>query len=54
MNGSPICERRENELLRQIGGISARLSEARARAGASLSAAVLRELGRPAHGAGAI
>ncbi len=36
---------RENELLRQIGDISARLSETRARAGASLSAAVLRELG---------
>ncbi|MCY3867409.1 MAG: DNA repair protein RecN, partial [Chloroflexi bacterium] len=38
-------QRRENELLRQIGDISARLSEARAQAGDTLSAAVLRELG---------
>lgn len=35
----------EERLLRQIGDISLRLSESRARAGTSLSAAVLRELG---------
>ena len=37
-------QRRERELLRHIGDISARLSQARARAGAALSAEVLREL----------
>ncbi len=37
-------QRRENELLRHIGDISARLSQARAGAGRSLSDAVVREL----------
>ena len=37
-------QRREDELLRHIGDISARLSQARAEAGRSLSAAVMREL----------
>ena len=37
-------QKREDELLRNIGDISSRLSQARAEAGASLSAAVVREL----------